>query len=156
MKPERAFAIDTNGARWAWNCGWRVVDLKGDPVRTQRTPLGHLAFRRAVTLVNPRNPAHREVLHGLDRPGRYWRRFLDSSAYDHPLFGSVYLLASDGCHAVIAIHDGTHKYVCFENLTERKPAPELRRPGEAKQRTVTRQQAAVTDMVAKLLNLTKQ
>lgn len=80
-------------------------------------PLGHLAFRRAVTIANPAVKKDREVLHGMDKPGRFWRRHVTRHIMNHDQFGSVAVLATDGCHAVVEVL-GEHKYVCFENLSE--------------------------------------
>jgi hypothetical protein len=144
-----ATTIDTKGNRWVWNCGWWHVDKHGKPLNQVR-PLGHAQFRRAVTILKAGTPKAKEVLHGMDRPGRAWRRFVERDSWVHELFGSCYLLASDGCHAVIETLDGEHKYVCFENLSENTGIALPPRGGKDKPATEKRKKV-VSSLLAKYM-----
>lgn len=182
-----SLAIDTNGAFWTWNCGWYLVDKDGKPLRTRakrpvdhyhlhrtedgreflttsrqrpdirQQPLGHAEFRKAVKLVDPLVDTHREVLMGVDRPTREWRRVTSGQIWEHELFGHVKLLATDGCHAVVEDVDGMRIDVCFENLCEFKGVEMPHRYSETKQRNQTKRRekmlADVDSLVAKLKNL---
>lgn len=155
----KTYTIDSKGNRWVWNCGWYIVDKNGVSKRTQRKPLSHAEFKRCVTILNPGIKAQREVLHAMDRPGRAWRRFVDRDSWEHNEFGKVYLLASDGCHAVVETVDGEHVKVCFENLSEPKGVPlppRIAKPkSERKKVAVTETGLKITDMVSRYLSLAK-
>lgn len=112
-----ALTIDSKGNLWKWKCGWWRVDINGD-ILGNRPPLSHAIFRRNVKILDPKDKAQKEVLHAMDKPGRHWRRMITKELYSHELFGNCYLLASDGCHAIIETVDGDHEKVCFENLSE--------------------------------------
>ena len=145
----KTFTIDTKGNRWTWNCGWWLVDKNGKPKRTQRKPLGHVEFARNITILDPSDKKQREVLHGMDKPGRFWRRRVNRELMHHDLFGSCYVLASDGCHAVIEVL-GEHKYVCFENLSEPIGVPLApRAKATPKAKETTAKKVKVNQLLAK-------
>lgn len=181
-KKQTALAIDTKGNRWKWNCGWYIVDENGEPLKTRQRkkkecwafkelpngsyrliltlerpdirqqPMSHAEFRRNITILDPTDKKQREVLHGMDRPGRAWRRYVHREVMDHELFGSVYLLASDGCHAVIETQDGAHEYVCFENLSEKVGVPlPPRGKVEQERKTTEKRKEVVASLISKYM-----
>ena len=147
----KTFTIDNKGNRWMWSCGWWHVNKHGERIN-QRRPLGHLEFRRNVTLLNPAIRKDREVLHGMDKPGQPWRRHLDRELMHHDLFGSCYMLASDGCHAVVEVL-GEHKYVCFENLSEPIGVPLAPRASTPKSKETKEKKVKVNQLLSKYLNI---
>lgn len=151
-KKERALVIDARGNKWVWDCGWLLCTNDGER-KNNFKPLTHAVFRKSIELLDPGIPKHREVLHGMDRPGRAWRRFLNKEIMTHDQFGSVYVLASDGCHAVVEIHDGTHKDVCVENLSEHVGVPLPTRRGTHKAKTEHLDKAKVNNLANKYMNL---
>jgi hypothetical protein len=148
-----ATAIDIHSNRWQWNCGWFRVDKDGVPIEPHKARTGHLAFRKHIKLPKPKDKATREVLHGMDRPGRAWRRLLGGDLYTHSQFGNCYMLATDGCHAVIETVVGDREYVCFENLTEYTGVALPPRPSLAKEKVkrerATQEKAKVSVLLAK-------
>ena len=116
----------------------------------RQQPMSHLEFRKNVTILKANTPKAKEVLHGMDKPGRAWRRFVDRDSWTHDLFGSCYLLATDGCHAVIETVDGDHEYVCFENLSENLGVPLPPRGAKAKPTTKKREKV-VSSLLAKYM-----
>jgi len=152
-KHKTAFLIDSKGNRWKWNCGWWHVNTKGK-AQNQTRALGHLEFKRNIKLLDPEDPKQREVLHGMDRPNRHWRRMTARELYVHDLFGNVYLLASDGCHAVVETMLGEREYVCFENLTEYTGIALPKRGAAAKESTAkAKRQSQVLELVNKYMAL---
>tara|TARA_R110000868_G_scaffold104308_2_gene287314 strand:+ start:5751 stop:6296 length:546 start_codon:yes stop_codon:yes gene_type:complete len=136
-KPLRrqGLAIAKNGSVWHWNNGWYVMERKKHsktytPKASQASPLGHARFRSAVQLLIKSNREERQVLLGVEKPGQPWRRIVDGGLYEHFLYGNVRILATDGMHAVVEETDGMVLTVMFDNLTEQKPMPELKRTKE--------------------------
>ena len=113
-----------------------MTETKQRPDSRQQ-PMGRAEFERVVTLLDPSDKAQREILHGMDKPGQYWRRHVFRELMHHSLFGSCYMLASDGCHAIVEVL-GEHKKVCFENLSEPigVPLPKREKKAPAKKKAV--------------------
>ena len=84
----------------------------------------------------------------MDKPGRAWRRHVHRDLMHHDQFGSCYLLASDGCHAVIEVL-GEHKYVCFENLSEPIGVPLPPRATTPKTKEAKEKKVKVNQLLAK-------
>lgn len=133
---------------------WKEPGFSGSKQRPdqRQQPLSHTQFRKAVKLLDPTDRKQREVLHGLDRPGRAWRRYVHREVMSHNLFGSVYLLASDGCHAIIETQDGDHEKVCFENLSEKIGVPLSPRSKAVKDAVSNeKKKAVVNSLIAKYM-----
>jgi hypothetical protein len=158
----QTFTIDKDGRRWVWNCGWVMVDGKGRRTQPNKKPLGHATFRKHFPALDLGNKAQREVLHGMDKPGRMWRRCLNRTHWVHSEYGACYLLATDGCHAVIELPNSSeHKHVCFENLSEPVTITLPPRYTESKtKKTKTKREAgeltpSASALLNKYLNLSK-
>jgi hypothetical protein len=55
-----------------------------------------------------------------DKPTAVWKQHKERVMMFHFQFGSVRVLASDGCHAKVLTHDRVQLTVCVENMSEIK------------------------------------
>lgn len=157
MKP--TLLIATNGTIWHWSCGWRLMHRpKGARNYTQhpRSPVfGHTTFRKCISILEKHQPEAKEILLEVEKPGQPWRRFVGGCLYDHFLYGSVRVRATDGMHAVVEDVDGNILTVVFDNLAERKLQPELKRakvekPKPKKEAKATADRSALLARLMKL------
>jgi hypothetical protein len=117
---------------WIWNCGWRCVVSVNNRLRiVSKRVLGHAEFNKLRTTfpigkeAEAISPASSSAF-GRRAHGGDWQRWLTEekgrkTVWEHDLFGEVYVLASDGVHAIVCpTHDVTIKYEAHvNNLIER-------------------------------------
>lgn len=117
--------IDSRGNFWKWNCGWEMVDVKHNRVRSKR-PLGHLEFNKSIKKATRTDLNKRFVRLGT-RPNGDWRRVVTEhvigtpTLYVHPIYKHVEVVATDGVHAIVKNYydkDQPHKEVMFNSLSE--------------------------------------
>jgi hypothetical protein len=145
-----AYLPDLAGNSWTWNCGWRIVDQKGN--LRDMPALGHAKFRKSITL------ATREDINARigprKRPEGMWRRVLPVP-YVHNHTGQVgRVLATDGVHSIFVTNnadgDKVKLEVMFNNLSEAKPskAPAAK---HRKVKTKTKTKTTTTSLAAQTL-----
>jgi hypothetical protein len=90
-----------------------------------------------------------------DTPTRQWRVYERNTVIkmSHFQFGSVRVLASDGCHAKVLTHDKIQLTVCVENLSEIRGVPSIPKIGEKVERKGRKEKVVDQEMLEKYLNL---
>lgn len=94
-----------------------------------------------------------------DKPQRVWKHYQNPVSMRHFMFGTVKLLASDGCHAKVLTEARVQLTVCVENLRDMADGVVQLPAKRDKSNTVPRevkQQIEISSLVAKLLNKTNQ
>jgi hypothetical protein len=134
--------IDANGQFWKWNCGWMLVNRKGEP-RTIKVAASRVGKTRIRERVIPMRLSHVQFAsipkatrlqlntHDIQvaRPAGEWRRWCNDHVFGtptlfyHEIYKHVRVLASDGVHAVVRNYyqdDAPRKEVFFSSLSELK------------------------------------
>ena len=89
-----------------------------------------------------------------DKPTRVWVQNHSRVMMYHFQFGSVRVLASDGCHAKVLTIDKVQMMVCVENLTALKGEKCLPKLGQTKEPKAKKDRTAVDpDLMAKYLHM---
>jgi hypothetical protein len=115
----KIYGIDSHGAHWHWNCGWRLLE-------NSSVLLTHQQFKsiRIVAwseIIKPLPPKSDPSYFHKSRSYSTWRR-ADEKLYEHFLYGEVQILLTDGVHAIVrgTSPDDIRVEVHLSNLCEIK------------------------------------
>lgn len=88
-----------------------------------------------------------------DRPQRVWVQHSGRVVMSHFQFGTVRILASDGCHAKVVVSSGAQVTVCVENLEPIQGERVLPKVGEKKEKPTKKEKEIDPELMAKYLNM---
>jgi hypothetical protein len=92
------YGIDSHGAHWHWNCGWRL--LENSSVLLTHQQFKSIKIVAWSEIVKPLPPKSDRSYFHKSRPYSTWRR-ADEKLYEHLLYGEVQILLTDGVHAIV-------------------------------------------------------